>query len=173
MPANGTASGSKKEMLLLVQRYLTRGFHSQQRREERLRLEKQGKPLPAHLMPNQIKMCKELKKQMWMLQQQQKTNAAKPEDAEPEEMKPEEAAEVPDVSMEPAPPEDAAMPERGRSRCPSLNRGKKGPRSFTPAMGRGTPAQPVQGSFLKPEVQEEEEEWNVRRRRKMISLQSL
>ena len=78
---------------------------------------------------------------------------------ETEEMKPEEAAEVPDVPMEDGPPEDAAMPERGRSRRPSLNRGRMGPRSLTPAMGRGTPAQPgVQGSFLKPEVQEEEEE---------------
>ena len=157
-PARGQSRGRSpsqpaKGSVPWSQRYLTRGFHSQQRREERLRLEKQGKPVPAHLMPNQIKMCKQLKKQMWMLLQQQKTNAAKPE-----EMKPEEAAEVPDVSMEPAPPEDAAMPERGRSRCPSLSRGKKGPRSLTPAIGRGTPAQPVQGSFLKPEVQEEEEE---------------
>ena len=163
-PARGQSRGRSpsqpaKGSVPWSHRYLTRGFHSQQRREERLRLEKEGKPVPAHLMPNQIKMCKELKKQMWMLQQQQKTNAAKPEEAEPEEMKPEEAAEVPDVPMEPAPPEDAAMPERGRSRRPSLNRGRMGPRSLTPAMGRGTPAQPgVQGSFLKPEVQEEEEE---------------
>ena len=34
-----------------------------------------------------------------------------------------------------------------------------GARSLTPAMGRGTPAQPgVQGSFLKAEVQQEQEE---------------
>ena len=122
-PARGQSRGRSpsqpaKGSVPWSHRYLTRGFHSQQRREERLRLEKEGKPVPAHLMPNQIKMCKELKKQMWMLQQQQKTNAAKPEEAEPEEMKPEEmkpeeAAEVPDVPMEPAPPEDAAMPGLG------------------------------------------------------------
>ena len=52
-----------------------------------------------------------------------------------------------------------AMPERGRSRAPSLNRGKMGPSSVTPGMGRGTPAKPATGSFLKQEVEEEEEEY--------------
>ena len=133
-------------------RYLTRGFHSQQRREERLRLEKEGKPVPPHLLPHQIQMCKSLKRQMWELQQQQRNNAQ-----EPEEAKPAEAAKEGDVPMEPAPPPDIPMPGRGRSA--SVNRGKMGPRSLTPAMGRGTPAQPgVQGSFLKAEVQQEEEE---------------
>ena len=133
-------------------RYLTRGFHSQQRREDRLRLEKEGKPVPPHLLPHQIQMCKSLKRQMWELQQQQRNNAQEPEEAEPAE-----AATEGDVPMEPAPPPDIPMPGRGRSA--SVNRGKMGPRSLTPAMGRGTPAQPgVQGSFLKAEVQQEQEE---------------
>ena len=115
-------------------------------------MEKEGKPVPPHLLPHQIQMCKSLKRQMWELQQQQRNNAQ-----EPEEAKPAEAAKEGDVPMEPAPPPDIPMPGRGRSA--SVNRGKMGPRSLTPAMGRGTPAQPgVQGSFLKAEVQQEEEE---------------
>ena len=82
-------------------RYLSRGFHSQQRREERLRLEKEGKPVPAHLLPHQIQMCKSLKRQMWELQQQQRNNAQEPEEAEPAE-----AAKEADEPMEPAPPPD-------------------------------------------------------------------
>ena len=136
-------------------RYLSRGFHSQIRREERERLKARGEPVPPHLQVQQVRVCKELKKQMWQLQQRSRQNAARgPEEAE----EPEEAGEATDVPMGPGPPE-MAMPERGRSRAPSLNRGKMGPRSLTPGMGRGTPAKPATGSFLKQEVEEEEEEY--------------
>ena len=130
------------------QRYLSRGFHSQMRREERERVKAEGKPVPPHLQVQQVMVCKELKKQMWELQQRSRQNARAPEPAEAEENeKPEEA----DVPM-PAPE------ERGRSRGTSIPRGKMGPRSVTPNAARGTPAQPVRGSFLKEEPEEEEEE---------------
>ena len=156
---SGKASFSK--------RYLSRGYHSQMRREERHRYKQRGESIPPHLEVQQAMVCKELKRAMWELQQQSRQNVRatcveeipKPEQAQ------EQPEEAQDESME-AP--DEAMPERGRSRqgVVGLNqrRGKLGPRSLTPCMGRGTPAKPDKGSIKeeKPEemedVQEEEQE---------------
>ena len=80
-------------------RYLSRGFHSEMRREERERLKARGERVPLHLQVQQVRVCKELKKQMWQLQQRSRQNAREPEQAE----EPEEAGEAPDAPMEPGP----------------------------------------------------------------------
>ncbi len=133
------------------------------RREESEKYKARGEPVPPHLQVQQVRACKELKRQMWELQQQSRQNVRatcweeipKPEEAE---QKPEEAE---DEHVEPEDPQDEAMPERGRSRQGviglNLKQGRMGPRSLTPSMSRGTPAKPARGS-LKQEEQEEYEE---------------
>ena len=133
------------------------------RREERARYRARGEPIPPHLEVQQAMVCKELKRAMWELQQQSRQNVRAT--CGEEIPKPEQPEEAQDASMQ-AP--HKAMPERGRSRpgVVGLNqrRGKLGPRSLTPCVGRGTPAKPAKGSIKeeKPEemeeVQEEEQE---------------
>eukprot|EP00434_Breviolum_minutum_P036683 symbB.v1.2.032516.t1/scaffold3913.1/size48432/4 len=147
------AKGSSKS--LFSKRYLSRGYHSQMRREERARYRERGEPIPPHLEVQQAFVCKELKRAMWELQQQSRQNVrATCVDEIP---KPEEAE---DVNMEHAEEPEEAMPVRGRSRegivGANLRQSKMGPRSLTP-IGRGTPAQPAESGFLKEEMPEEAE----------------
>ena len=147
------AKGSSKSFF--SKRYLSRGYHSQMRREERARYRERGEPIPPHLEVQQAFVCKELKRAMWELQQQSRQNVrATCVDEIP---KPEEAE---DVNMEHAEEPEEAMPVRGRSRegivGANLRQSKMGPRSLTP-IGRGTPAQPAESGFLKEEMPEEAE----------------
>ena len=96
--------------------------------------------MPPH---QQVRVCKELKRQMWELQQQSRQNVRatcseeipKPEEAE---QKPEEAE---DEHMEPEDPQDEPTPGRGRSSQGviglNLKQGRIGPRSLTPSVSRG------------------------------------
>ena len=108
-------------------------------------------------------MCKELKRQMWELQQQSRQHVRatcseeipKPEEAE------QKLEEAEDEHMEAEDPRDEPMPGRGRSSQGiiglNLKQGRMGPRSLTPSMNRGTPAKPARSS-LKQEENEEYEE---------------
>ena len=49
------------------ERYFTRGVGSQQKREQKRRLEREGKPVPSELLPQKQSLKKAIKQQMWLL----------------------------------------------------------------------------------------------------------